>query len=944
MKLPVQIALGALVLYVLTLSHGATLANLPLMATLAGWDTAPMNGQPLLCLTTLPLRLLPAGWIAPALNLYSAILAALVLGILAWSLELAAWDRPLESLGRRSQLPILIACVLCGLEYNFWREATVGTGEMIQLALFAGSMSCLFKYRAARKFGWMYAAAFLWGMGMVENWMMFFLFPVFVMSLIWLARHHLLRWKRILRLLHAGVLGFLVIFIPPLVRSVAQGHPLHYFTFCLQELIGWKSALSEVRFEFWSLHRLELVVAVIFYLVPVLPVILRGRYENTHNQAGFDRLAQWGYRGQKAVFLAVMVWLAFDPVLGPRQIISQQTGIALPLLSFDYLVALSAGFLAGNLMLALLADLDQPKRSRRFMDRIGRRASPFFAGLLYVVAAGLLLRNTPAIWLANREPLREYGELALKNLPSGGGLLLSDEPLKLMAFQEAAARAGDRQWVAVNVRRLPQWDYRSQLSRKYPGDWMIRQDNSELNENGIIALITQFAQTGWVYYLHDDSSFLFENLDLEPAGQVMAVRPMPANALELPALSTAAISATEKFWDAAAPRLDMIQKTLSTNDSILVSTIKQIAARVYIHPVTADQSRVLANWYSVALNDWGVRLQCAGQLTAAHKRFTQALDLNPNNIAAAINLQCNSNLVNGAKLNLPDFKMSSRVDGPEHASRFLSDYGMMDQPSFRYWLGMVFLDANMPRQAFQQFSRAHFLAPDVIAPQLAIANLYIRFRDAEQARQMVAQIHRQPALMAGNDSIAPELSVLEAESWLLQTNTANAFGTLESLLREQPENAQVEMLALQTYLSFGDYPDALHLANNWLGKHPHDVSALLNDAQIYGHLGQWSNSIAVYDSALKVTNMPLLQLYRAGVYVEAGQYSAAEADFLRLDKMATNHLATYYGLAEVARGRHDTNAAIDWLERCLTQVPNGSARSSQIDQEISALNSPAASP
>ena len=130
-------ALAALLLYVLTLSHGVTLASLPLAAKVAGWDWQPMLGQPLLWLLTLPLRALPAGWVAPALNLFSAVCAALTLGILARSLELADWDRPLQTLKSwQARLPILLACLLCGLEFNFWQEATAATGEMLQLLLF----------------------------------------------------------------------------------------------------------------------------------------------------------------------------------------------------------------------------------------------------------------------------------------------------------------------------------------------------------------------------------------------------------------------------------------------------------------------------------------------------------------------------------------------------------------------------------------------------------------------------------------------------------------------------------------------------------------------------------------------------------------------------------------------------------------------------------------
>ena len=46
-RLPLLVAIGALVLYGVTLSHGVTMNSLSLTAKVAGWDWTPMVGQPL---------------------------------------------------------------------------------------------------------------------------------------------------------------------------------------------------------------------------------------------------------------------------------------------------------------------------------------------------------------------------------------------------------------------------------------------------------------------------------------------------------------------------------------------------------------------------------------------------------------------------------------------------------------------------------------------------------------------------------------------------------------------------------------------------------------------------------------------------------------------------------------------------------------------------------
>ena len=93
-RFPLLVALVAFVLYLATVSHGVTMNSLSLTAKLAGWDGTPLVGQPLLWLLTLPLRRLPAGGIALALNLFSAATAALTLGLLARTVQLLPWDQP----------------------------------------------------------------------------------------------------------------------------------------------------------------------------------------------------------------------------------------------------------------------------------------------------------------------------------------------------------------------------------------------------------------------------------------------------------------------------------------------------------------------------------------------------------------------------------------------------------------------------------------------------------------------------------------------------------------------------------------------------------------------------------------------------------------------------------------------------------------------------------
>src|SRR6476660_5426364 len=87
----------AFLIYCLTLNHWASLSNIGAIARVSGWTWQPELRQPLTCALLYPFRLLPAAWLPFALNLFTAICAALVLTLLARSFILLTgafnWSR-----------------------------------------------------------------------------------------------------------------------------------------------------------------------------------------------------------------------------------------------------------------------------------------------------------------------------------------------------------------------------------------------------------------------------------------------------------------------------------------------------------------------------------------------------------------------------------------------------------------------------------------------------------------------------------------------------------------------------------------------------------------------------------------------------------------------------------------------------------------------------------
>ena len=944
-RFPAQVALTALVVYGLFISHGVTLSSLALSAKVAGWDGQPMNDQPLLWLLTLPLHLLPDGWVAPGLNLFSALCGALTLGILARSLELADWDLPLTRLGSRlSKLPIIFACVVCGLEFSFWQEAAAATGEMLQVLLFAAALLGLMKFRATREFRWLQIAAGIWGVGMAENWMMMLTLPLFVMALFWLGRAKLLDKKIILRLALAGLAGFSVCIVLPLWNGLAPHSPWSFSEAWLNAFRNYKNLVMNIFGVFWRGNRLTSLAIMVFFLVPILPAIIRLRDTGTLDKPAVDQFQVWIYRGLRLGLLLACLWLAFDPIVGPRQIVLKQMGFSLPLLSLDYLVGLGTGILTGNFLLALFARPKNIYRRPNILETAFERALvPGFSGLLVVVAFGLLLRNAPAITLVNRQPLVQFGEFARHGLPDAGGIILGDDPQQLLVFQAAAAARGEsRSWLALNTQLLPTPFYRRQLAAKHPGDWLAQRDEDWLNPAGMLKLLSGLAQSNSIYFLNHNFGYFAETFYQQPIGLAFELKPYAAKTIHPPPLTAEMIAQNEKLWDDVTPQLDALQRTGSAKMSGLNPALRAIYNRFHFQPVPPTQSRMLSEWYALALNDWGVQLQRAGQLSAAKIRFEQALALNENNVAAGINLQSNTNLARASKLNLATV---DTLGSYQSMAKFMFTNGSVDEPAFCYLLGNACYQVGLVRQSIQQFERARALAPDVQAPQIALVKLYSRYGYNEPAQALISHLRSETSLASANNDLDQELSLLEANTWLSQTNTANARSVLQAMLKKYPDDGHIAEVVLQAYVSFGDYTNALKLVQHQLARAPDNLTSLFNQASIYMNLGQCSNALPVLDRALTLSNLPPLRLARALARTEAGQYDAAEADYQELGKTATNNLPIYSGLAEIARRRHDTNRAIEYLERCLAEMSPGNPQRKLIVARRNALSkSPGANP
>jgi tetratricopeptide (TPR) repeat protein len=936
-RLPLLAALGAFVVYTITLSHGVTMNSLSLTAKVAGWDWTPLLGQPLLWLLTLPLRLLPAAWAPFCLNLFSAATAALTLGVLARTIQIMPWDKPWENTSRLAgALPVLAACTLCGLEYSFWQEASAASGELLDLLLLACALWLLLEYRVRKESRWLDAAALVWGLGMAENWVMLFTLPLFVAGVIWLRKLRFFRLKFLLRMAGLGLAGFSIYALLPLANGLAPHSSFSLGQSWIVSLKQTKNMVMLLYYQFWLMHRVLTLAVMVYYLVPTLSCLVPLRDKGTHNKPLADRFQSWIYRGLRVLLLLACLWLAFDPVNGPRQIVQHQFGGLLPMLTFDYLNALGVGFLVGNLLLISQGTVQHRRRSRAGIPW-RQLVVPFAAGSLVLVIAGLPVRNAPAILHRNYHPLQSFGELAAGSLPAGSGVMLSDQSQKLEVFQAALAHHRNRlDWLAVDTHALPTVEYRAWLERHQPAGWLTDENRHELTPLETLRLLEQMSRTKRLFYLHPSFGYFFERFYLEPVGAIYEMKLRSTNFLDSASLSDSAMDTNESFWTRAWQNdLSPFAAASTRRPNVWQKEIQSYG----ITPVPRFQDRLLAEWYSFSLDAWGVALQQQGRLKAAQTRLEQALQLNTNNFSAQISLACNTNLQSGLKPGLAGLtEVAGQLGNLQRLSLIMNSGGPFDEPIFCYLLGCTYQKTGLLLQAVLQFERTRQLAPGVSAPEFALVELYTRLQLTDRARPLLNHLRDETKDISTNRAVDFDLALLEANFWLAQTNAANARLALQSVLLRHPDDEQVAHHVLKVYLAMGDFTNALQLLNVQLSKSLDDISDLNNKAAILFASGNTADAIPILDHVLALTNLPTARFNRASARLARLDYDAAEADYLELEKSGMEPGRVSYGLAMIAGHRHDTNQAAHYLRLCLTNTPTGTPLWRQASDRLRALD------
>jgi tetratricopeptide (TPR) repeat protein len=873
--LPWVVAAVALMVYLATLNHWVSFNSLLAVAKLSGWTWQPELTGPLYWALTFPLRWLPPQSIPVAVNLFSTACAVLTLALLARSVALLPQDRTQEQREREKSefsllsirgawLPPVLAAAVLGLQLTFWEDATSGSGqmtdlstapfanhcEMLELLLFAYVLRCLLEFRISDRQSWMSRAAFVYGLAMTGNWAMTALLPLFAIAVIRFKGLSFFNTRFLVRTTLWGLAGLSFFFLLPAVQSLADISRLPFWSALTAGLGFQKATLGSIH-AYFAFSKEQALLLTVTSLVPIFLIGLRWSPAFGDNSRAGVWLTTLTFQTVQAVLLAACIWLALDPKLSPRN-----SGFALPCFTLFYLGALSVGYFSGYF---LLVHGRPPRGSRKpFSPTLVNRAVLCAVWLLLPAVPALLVwRNLPQMRLTNGPMLKQFAALQAGALPPQGAVLLSDDPRELTLLQAyLIGKAKNQNYLFVDTASLQLPEYHRFLRKQYSNRWpvnMPRNAQQFVSQTSLMRLALALALSNQVYYLHPSFGYYFEVFDAEPHGLVYRLARSSTNSLLVPRPASGLIRENDAFWTTTDHAiLEPLVAALSANPQRASENwLHRLAQRAYLNEMPNRDATVLASFYSRALDYWAVQEQKAGNPKAAAARFQRALDLNPRNLVAKVNLDCNRSLqanTNGA--HLPEKSVEELLGQFRNWDLVLSQNGPFDQPVCCYQQGLGFAKGRLYRQAAQEFARAKALLPDDLSPALWLARMDILRALPQEALRVIREIHERAPKLDLTRTNLTDVLLVETAAYLTEGDVKGAEGAVRWALDKYPGDEVLWATAARVYQSYGILSNAVACMRAALQKAPRDENLLVMASEVYVSAKLYTHAIAAINAAL----------------------------------------------------------------------------------------------
>jgi tetratricopeptide (TPR) repeat protein len=326
-------------------------------------------------------------------------------------------------------------------------------------------------------------------------------------------------------------------------------------------------------------------------------------------------------------------------------------------------------------------------------------------------------------------------------------------------------------------------------------------------------------------------------------------------------------------------------------------------------------------------------LEPAGRLLAL------ALKLDPNNLAAQVNLAANEHLRRGQPI-----PASVRKPIEAYTPGIVELFGPVDEPRHLEALGdaALTLDEPLVRTAANAFVRARELDPASLDAAIGYARTCVAANEPKLAFEAVAKA---AALAAGGKPTKGQSSHLaraEANAHLRDGNLPKAQQVVLNALERLPDD--LPLLDLMTFLNVqaGTPAQALPFIERVAKLKPNDDAVLQRKGHILLQAGQYDAAVAVLDSVLsRQFDDKASRMNRGTAHLLAGRPAKAAEDFQTVLRRVPTAVDAMIGLAEASIARKDKPSALRHLDAAIALLePNAPLRSNLLARVASVRAAP----
>lgn len=945
--LPWVLGLLALGVYGLTLPARCTLEGTDAVASVCGWEWRQPIVQPLYQFFLAIFHIFPPPCRIVALNWGNATLAALILGLLArviqlWpqdqTPDLRAWQPVLLgglSADRLAWVGPVAGVSLLALAFPFWEQATVTTGKLLTLLIEVWTIRCLLEYRLNRQPKWLLFMSLAYGMGLANDWELLILLPLLLLVLIWVIRYWILQldlemllesllngprpdWRPFAAMT-VGFFGFpLWLLVLPFIYWLTSFNAPDLWI-CVKASLKWyQSGLMS------ELHLLQgearWVILGITSFIPLGMTCWRWHDETSPEFSAFFRLAQHFYWLVHLLLALVSGLILLGSIISPDNFIPSQ-----PMLLGYLLSAIVFGHSLNYLIRRLLGwrILERPFTTLQWSPW----TNTILLWALLLGTAGMIgnlaLRNERLIWLDNQVIPAKFRDQVLRSLPEGPKVLIASDArwttFSRVWLQDTPA---GKDTVFLDLSACSYVAYHRHQMDNYTIEW--RNTLGSLDDRIGLQLPLQdqllqsLAVTRKIFSLQPIALSPFDSFAPHPYGTVFQLDwcnnpppPEPADSNEI--WNSLATSPDPGLTNAVPSYL---------RPSNMFSKKNDWGAMLTSPPPRDLISSTYALYLSELFDTRGVDLQRAGRWSDAAPWFQLALQFNPENSAAQLNQDFNSQRTQGhvasdsgmdtGETSLPTFRTVAEA---------VHVFGPIDIPTYLMALGRACYDSGLYAQARSCYQRTAELAPANWLAQCWLASLNLRLGLPQDT--LSALRHVRPLLEANGayPYFATRLELLQAGALLALKQPTEASAPLEKLINDSAADPQKTINTIDSMWGKNISPEALPCLDDLVRRHPQQAAAYVLRGLVLQSLERWPEAEQDFRQAVALCPAsPILRFRHGCVLLAAGHIPEAKPEFAAQLQLNPQAFRAHFALAKIALHEKDEASARSEFQAFLAQA------------------------